>query len=306
MGDQDNEPKTPQGRPETGSGASEPAPAAAGPDDAVDPRLSLAAKGDAPAWLPEASDENRWEQIYGAVETDAAARSAESGDAAIGDAESGDAAKPEAAPAEAGVPGPESGLTPTPTPAYQPAAPAETETKGRPLFGGLRPIVWIGAAVVVGLILITVIIANVLNRPGQEPAAAPSTSGIATASPGADGVIAEDVSPLDFERGQCFIDFEGVTQNATVVSCTTPHAAQLVGTFFYPEGDQFPGRDALNVKASEFCKDLALSPAMSSYQNLSRLYVFPSEGTWQAGDRRIDCFVQSKDGNVITVSLMPE
>jgi hypothetical protein len=187
-----------------------------------------------------------------------------------------------------------------PPPAGKSAAASGDE--GRP---ALKPLLLIGAGILAAIIIIVVIIVSLANRGSESgsPAASSSAAG-AQASPGADGVIAENVTPFDFKAGQCFIDFKAATQNATVVTCETPHAAQLVGTYFYKEADKFPGKDALNVQAEKFCGAIELNGKAADYPALRNSYGLPSEGTWQEGDRRIDCFVVSDKGNAIKASLI--
>jgi hypothetical protein len=126
----------------------------------------------------------------------------------------------------------------------------------------------------------------------------------ASADAGPDGVIAKDVSPLDFKAGDCFTDFQAVTLNATVVTCSTPHAAQIIGTFSYQPSDPFPGKDALNAKAEQACTAIKLTKQADKYSSLRTSYGMPSEGTWQEGDRRIDCFVIVDAGNKLKESLI--
>ncbi|EMY34750.1 hypothetical protein D477_008033, partial [Arthrobacter crystallopoietes BAB-32] len=188
-----------------------------------------------------------------------------------------------------------------PPPAGQPPA---TDGEGRP---ALKPLLLIGAGILAAIIIIVVIVVSIANRGSDSGAPAPSSSAAQPqASPGADGVVAENVSPFDFEAGQCFIDFQAATQSATVVTCDTPHAAQLVGTYFYEEAEEFPGKDALNVQAEEFCGAVDLNENAADYPNLRNSYGMPSEGTWEEGDRRIDCFVISDEGNTIKTSLVSE
>lgn len=186
-----------------------------------------------------------------------------------------------------------------PPPAGKPAV--GSGDAGRP---ALKPLLLIGAGILAAIIIIVVIIVSLANR-GTEPGSpAASSAAGAEATPGADGVIAENVTPFDFKSGQCFIDFKAATQNATVVTCETPHAAQLVGTYFYKEADKFPGKDALNVQAEKFCGAVELNDKAADYPALRNSYGLPSEGTWQEGDRRIDCFVVSDKGNAIKASLI--
>ena len=52
----------------------------------------------------------------------------------------------------------------------------------------------------------------------------------------------EGVSPLDYQLGDCFADFDSNAHQSTVVDCTTDHSAQLVAVEKYGADDSFPGR----------------------------------------------------------------
>lgn len=305
---------------------------AAATGDETDAGLSLEAASPQPQWAPDATDDKQWDRIFDAVQI-AAAQQAEGRTSASEEA-AADAGS--AVPAEGTVePQPRAATTPptedpgTVPPSQWTPAPGSSDGEapqntwysvGEPPSGRKpaaaagpadRPrgkaLLFIGLGIVAAIVIIVVTIISLLNRGGEptDPTAS-SSPAIAEKSPGADGIIAEDVSPFDFEEGQCFIDFEAATQNATVVSCDTPHAAQLVGTYFYEEADDFPGKDELNVQAEEFCSAIELNDNASEYQNLRNSYGMPSEGTWQEGDRRIDCFVISDEGNNISTSLIDE
>ncbi|MFD1214335.1 septum formation family protein, partial [Arthrobacter sp. GCM10027362] len=139
---------------------------------------------------------------------------------------------------------------------------------------------------------------------GGTPSPGSADSGSAEPSAGPDGVIAKDVSPFDFKAGDCFTDFQAVTLNATVVTCSTPHAAQIIGTFSYRPSDTFPGKEALNVKAEQVCTAIKLNKTAEKHSTVRTSYGLPSEGTWREGDRRIDCFVILDGGNKLTGSLI--
>jgi hypothetical protein len=304
---------------------------AASSGDETNAGLSLEAASPEPQWAPEATDDKQWDRIFDAVQVSAAehvkggAPASEVAAPAAGSpvpTEGKAEPQPRAAtPPPTEDPGtvPPSQWTPGPQNSDGETAPNTWYSVGQPPSGrnpaaaagpADRPrgkaLLFIGLGIVAAIVIIVVIIISLLNRDGEPTGTATSSSPAVAASPGADGIIAEDVSPFDFEEGQCFIDFEAATQNATVVSCETPHAAQLVGTYFYEDADDFPGKDALNVQAEEFCSAIELNDNADEYENLRNSYGMPSEGTWQEGDRRIDCFVISDEGNNISASLISE
>lgn len=174
------------------------------------------------------------------------------------------------------------------TPYQQPPEPSHRKkTSKAPLFLGIG----VAAALVVGVVLIVTMLTG---NNGSE----------ADPSAGGNGIIAEDVSPFDFEEGQCFTDFSGATQPATVVTCETPHEAQLVNTFHYEEDAEFPGEEALAQKAEELCRNTQLSAEANQYEgNLRQQTAYPQPESWQAGDRRVDCFHRITDGE-LTGSLV--
>ncbi len=141
------------------------------------------------------------------------------------------------------------------------------------------------------------LIGGLTSSPESEP--------VSNGTPGADGIIAENVLPLDIEEGQCLRDFVDINSASTVVTCSTPHNAQLLATEFYADDDEFPGDDALALRAQEVCDGVNLDEgAAASYENLELLRVTPRQGAWSDGDRRVDCLVTSDEGNVISETLI--
>ncbi|WP_051299013.1 septum formation family protein [Arthrobacter castelli] len=156
-----------------------------------------------------------------------------------------------------------------------------------PLFLGIG----VAAALIVGIILI----ATMLTGNGTTEA---------DSKPDGNGVIAEDVSPFDFEQGQCFTDFTDATEPATVVTCETPHQAQLVNTFHYEDDADFPGEEALAQKAEELCRSTGMNAEANNYgDRLRQQTAYPQAESWQQGDRRVDCFIRITSGE-ITGSLI--
>ncbi|MCC3281439.1 septum formation family protein [Arthrobacter caoxuetaonis] len=117
------------------------------------------------------------------------------------------------------------------------------------------------------------------------------------------GVLQDSVKPLDLEAGACLQDFQSVNAEVTVVTCDTPHNAQLVASQTYPDSDAFPGTDALAAKAEEVCSSVVYTDAASKYTDLELNRAVPTQGSWDSGDRRVDCFVVAP-GEELTDSLI--
>lgn len=165
---------------------------------------------------------------------------------------------------------------------------------------------------VFALVLIGVVVALVwlANRLGSEPAPPPGDPGSVvveispTPLPTPLALPREGVTPPEYRLGDCFKDFDPAALRSTVVACDTGHSAQLVAVFRYPGNDSYPGREALAAKALEACKAAKLGPKANDYTlNFQRAY--PSGSSWDAGDRRVDCYVTADGGNVINASVLP-
>jgi hypothetical protein len=120
------------------------------------------------------------------------------------------------------------------------------------------------------------------------------------------GVLEEDVAPVELESGACLSGFTGVNDPTNVVTCETPHNAQLVATATYDEGDEFPGSDALTERADEVCAGVRYteSAAADSDLDLQVNKAVPTPASWEDGDRRVDCFVVAGEGRELTESLI--
>lgn len=172
-----------------------------------------------------------------------------------------------------------------------------------------RIIVW---KVTFALVLLAVIGALVwlamwVNSNGSPEAGAGDTPGAleTTVTPPPTPLpLPRDVEPAQYALGDCFKDFDPEALRSTVVPCDTGHSAQLVALFRYPEAERYPGAEALKAKALEACQAARLGPAANEYTlNYERSY--PSSTSWDSGDRRVDCYVTSPDGNNINASVLP-
>ena len=114
----------------------------------------------------------------------------------------------------------------------------------------------------------------------------------------------EGVQPAEYAVGDCFADFDPEALASRMVPCDTPHSAQLVAVFRYPEAGSYPGAEALKAKALEACQATRLGPAANDFQ-LNYQRSFPSSTSWESGDRRVDCYVTAPGGNVINASVLP-
>ena len=121
-----------------------------------------------------------------------------------------------------------------------------------------------------------------------------------------EGVISENVSPVELETGACLQGWEDVNSAADVVTCDTPHDAQLVASERFTGTDAFPGTAALEERVNEVCSAVDYADNASSYPGLKVAKSIPTEQTWSDGDRRLDCFVFSPEGQEITESLIRE
>jgi hypothetical protein len=100
---------------------------------------------------------------------------------------------------------------------------------------------------------------------------------------------------FSLKTGQC-IDPNG--QTATIVSCSTPHDAEVFATFELP-GSKWPGTAAVGTAASSGCSSRLggyLNPQLAI--SLSSTYIYPDSVAWQAGTRTVICEVRATAGQL--------
>ena len=296
---------------------------------------SFAADGDAPAWTPAATDEQRWDHLFEttgpesdsnpATEVDSDAESESGTDVPRPVSAASAATDPASLPAgmvaaPSATPGtptnqpgpqgsyPEQPSEPSPEPTGGPYGlpPAGTRRRdGRQAAGnGQKKRGLLVGGALLGLLALGLLIWGLVSLI-TGLTASPEREPISNGTPGADGIIAENVLPLDLEEGQCLRDFVDINSTSTVVTCSTPHNAQLLASDFYADDAEFPGDDALALRAQEVCDSVDLDEtAAARYENLELLRVTPRQGAWSDGDRRVDCLVTSDEGNVIGDTLI--
>lgn len=122
-------------------------------------------------------------------------------------------------------------------------------------------------------------------------------------NPGIDGVIALQVPPEQLEAGDCLQGFTDALGLVTIVTCSTSHNAQMIGTFKITE-DTFPGSEELMARSQDLCKSVPLDPSSPLDTTWSYHFSRPSEKSWATGDRKVVCFLALNDGTVQD-SLLP-
>ena len=100
---------------------------------------------------------------------------------------------------------------------------------------------------------------------------------------------------FSLKTGQCF-DPKG--QSYTLISCDSPHVAEVFGTFTL-SGSKWPGDTAVAAAASSGCATRLtgyLNPQLAI--SLSQSYVYPDSVAWQAGTRTVICEVRATAGDL--------
>nr|WP_227993989.1 septum formation family protein [Pseudactinotalea sp. HY160] len=103
----------------------------------------------------------------------------------------------------------------------------------------------------------------------------------------------------------CLEAFEyDADQKLTVIPCAEPHALEVVAEKTVPDGS-YPGEDGLEQEAGTFCSSAADGLPSGQPFDLAQVRdLYPSEVTWDAGDRVISCLAEARDGTVLTGSFV--
>ncbi|MGH3234893.1 MAG: septum formation family protein [Streptosporangiaceae bacterium] len=98
--------------------------------------------------------------------------------------------------------------------------------------------------------------------------------------------------------GQC-IDSGGNGLTFTVLSCATPHDAEVFATFSLPAA-AWPGASAVQQDAGNGCASQLgsyLNPQLAT-ADLTQEYVYPNQAAWQGGERTVVCEVRAVSGRL--------
>ena len=165
----------------------------------------------------------------------------------------------------------------------------------------------VAGLVVLGLLAwwVAALIASGTQQASNQPPAPATTEPTSPSAQATRGELPLDgVGALDYQLGDCFENFDPEATESRVVPCTTGHSAQLVAVHRYPESDSYPGIAALREKGREICQGAGLTDAVANYVLMQR-NAYPSDTSWEQGDRRVDCYVTADKGNIIMESLIP-
>jgi Septum formation len=98
--------------------------------------------------------------------------------------------------------------------------------------------------------------------------------------------------------GQC-VDSGSNSLNFTLVSCASPHDAEVFARFSLPAA-AWPGSSAVRQEAGEGCASRLsgyLNPQLATI-GLTQEYVYPNQDAWQADQRTVVCEVSAGSGRL--------
>ena len=98
--------------------------------------------------------------------------------------------------------------------------------------------------------------------------------------------------------GEC-INSAGNGLNVTVLSCATPHDAEVFAKFSLPAG-AWLGDPAVRQDAGNGCESRLgsyLNPQLAT-ADLTQEYVYPNQAAWRAGERTVVCEVRAVSGQL--------
>jgi hypothetical protein len=109
-------------------------------------------------------------------------------------------------------------------------------------------------------------------------------------------VTYHEASVFKVQQGDCIDTPNG--QTVSVLSCASPHDAEVFATFTLPHS-AWPGTTAVQQDASSGCATRLsgyLNPQLSI--SLTQTYVFPNKVSWNAGTRTVVCEVRATSGQL--------
>jgi len=98
--------------------------------------------------------------------------------------------------------------------------------------------------------------------------------------------------------GQC-VNSGANALSVTVLSCASPHDAEVFATFSLPAGS-WPGTAAVQQDAGNGCQSRFasyLNPQLAN-ADLTQEFIYPNQAAWQAGERTVVCEVRAVEGQL--------
>ena len=115
------------------------------------------------------------------------------------------------------------------------------------------------------------------------------------------------VRDTDLVPGNCLESLEYSAGSLTQVPCADEHMLEVYAEMEISESDypEFPGDDVFGDAADQFCADeysSVVGPVLGGGLRYTSLY--PTQETWDAGDRKYTCLVKADDGRAFTGSVI--
>lgn len=119
-----------------------------------------------------------------------------------------------------------------------------------------------------------------------------------TQAPSGEG---DSTDVFTLEVGDCLNDagVEGEVSEVPTVPCSEPHDSEAYASILMADGD-FPGDDVVDDQAVSDCTTEFDAFVGLDYQTsaLDFAYYFPTEASWEQGDREILCLIYDPAGKV--------
>lgn len=99
--------------------------------------------------------------------------------------------------------------------------------------------------------------------------------------------------------GECINSAPNASSPVQAVPCAQPHDAEVFAAFRLA-GHSWPGSAAVSARARRGCADRLgsyLNPQLAT-ATLAQLYIYPSPGAWDIGERTVICKVRSVQGKL--------
>ncbi len=111
---------------------------------------------------------------------------------------------------------------------------------------------------------------------------------------------------LALDVGTCFDDPESFAEvrDVPIVDCDEPHDNEVIANQDLT-GDDYPGQEQVDNRASQICFDSFSAYVGISYEeSIYEIgWLVPSDETWDVGDREIICFAYDLSLDKITGSI---
>lgn len=143
-----------------------------------------------------------------------------------------------------------------------------------------------------------------MRRPALPHAIALGAVVLTGCAPGA-------AEPPTADVGECLVladlagetgEGQGQVEQIPTVDCGEPHDAEVLLAYDLPEGP-FPGQEAIDGVVEAQCLPQFQTYVGVAYEESTGfeiLTVYPTQDSWEAGDREILCIVHTADGSTVT------